>query len=153
MNTHSHIKRWFASVVLLAAVSSGAFSQQDAETSPLYVTGIAQTDDGNFMVTEKGLKQAVLYSPDFEVVKRWSLDDLPTGVVVKGNKAFVTTFGDKPGSVHFLDLSTGKIDQSFVTGSGANAPVVNAAGDKLYVLNRFQGTVSEISCLSVGKTA
>ena len=60
MNTHSHIKRWFASVVLLAAVSSGAFSQQDAETSPLYVTGIAQTDDGNFMVTEKGLKQAVL---------------------------------------------------------------------------------------------
>ena len=144
MNTHSHIKRWFASVVLLAAVSSGAFSQQDAETSPLYVTGIAQTDDGNFMVTEKGLKQAVLYSPDFEVVKRWSLDDLPTGVVVKGNKAFVTTFGDKPGSVHFLDLSTGKIDQSFVIGSGANAPVVNAAGDKLYVLNRFQGTVSEI---------
>lgn len=152
MNTHSHIKRWFVSVVLLAMVSSGAFSQQDAETSPLYVTGIAQTDDGNFIVTEKGLKQAVLYSPDFEVTKKWGLDDVPTGVAVKGSKAFITTFGDKPGSVHFLDLSTGQIEQSLVTGSGANAPVVNAAGDKLYVLNRFQGTVSEIDLSDPQKT-
>ena len=152
MNTHSHIKRWFVSVVLLAMVSSGAFSQQDAETSPLYVTGIARTDDGNFIVTEKGLKQAVLYSPDFEVTKKWGLDDVPTGVAVKGSKAFITTFGDKPGSVHFLDLSTGQIEQSLVTGSGANAPVVNAAGDKLYVLNRFQGTVSEIDLSEPQKT-
>ncbi len=144
MNTRSYIKRWGLFVILMAVVFPVAMSQQNAETSPLYVTGIGRTDAGGFVVTEKGLKQAVLYSPECKIEKKWELDDIPTGVAVKGDKVFITTFGDKQGSVHFLDLSTGKIEHTLVTGSGANAPIVNAEGDKLYVLNRFQGTVSEV---------
>lgn len=151
MNAHYVIKRIVLTCIILAGVLPVLNAQQDAETTPLYITGIGRTDDGRILLTEKGLKQAVLYSPTFETVKKWSFDDVPTGVAVQGNKAYITTFGEKDGIVHFLDLASGNIEHSVVTGSGANAPVVNSDGSKLYVLNRFQGTVSEIETANPDK--
>lgn len=135
------------SIVLLIAVCCGggrAAAQSNSDSAPLYTTAIEQTPDRHYLLTQKGRNRADLYTPDFQsIVRSWAFDETPTGVAVQGDDAYVTTFGTE-GKLHILRWKTGEIEKVVPVGSGANAPTVGPDGTKLYVLNQFDNTVSEV---------
>ncbi len=111
---------------------------------PFYPTDIKVTSGNLFLLSNKGSKTVELYTPDFyKPLRSWSFEEVPTGIATKGDYAFITTF-ESIGEVHFLNLETAEIEESLVTGSGANTPLLSPDGNTLYVLNQFQNTVSKI---------
>jgi YVTN family beta-propeller protein len=123
-------------------------SQTRNRTQPNYPTAIKGTSDNQFLVSNKGDKTVVMYSADFEkILRTWQFKEIPTGIATFGDYAFVTTF-ETTGKVNFLNLKTGEIEKSLITGLGARAPVLSPDGTILYVLNQFQNTVTKIDITS-----
>lgn len=115
-----------------------------ADQTPLFPTDLTLDKQGNLVITEKGRKRVAVYSPNGrELLKEYSMPEVPTGVVVDGDKMYVTSFETK-GMLNIVNLDAGRIDGSVETGSGACSPVLNKETGKLYVCNQFQNTVSEI---------
>ncbi len=139
------IKYLFISLVVVIFILVISGSQKDITTRPHYPTDIKETSNHHFLVTSKGDKTVVLYTPEFDKpVRTWAFEDVPTGIATRGDYAYITTFGTT-GKVHFLNLKTGKIEKSMTTGSGANTPLLSPDGKTLYVLNRFENTVTRIN--------
>ena len=60
------------------------------EGAPLFITSIAPCPSG-MVVSEKGVKKVTVYSSDYkERLQEWSLDEVPTGVAVQGERIVVT---------------------------------------------------------------
>ena len=114
-------------------------------SEPFFTTGIAVTDNGEILLTQKGTRQVDLFSPDGKTLLRsFPMNEVPTGIVVDGNIAYVTTFESIRGKLHILNLTTGAIEASIITGSGARYPVLSHNRERIYVLNQFANTVSEV---------
>ena len=116
-----------------------------AENKPFFTSGIGLTGKGELMLSEKGLNRVDLFSKDGKtLIKSFTLNAPPTGIVCDGDKAYITTFETK-GELHILNITTGAIEASIPVGSGANAPLLNADRTKVYVSNQFANTVDEVS--------
>lgn len=120
-----------------------------AENAPLFVTDIAVLSDGRVVTSNKGNKSVRIYAPgNFTVpVKEWVFEQIPTGVAAGAangtEKIYVTTF-EKRGTLEVIDLTSGRVERSIPTGSGATSPVVSQDGTKVYVMNQFANTVAEV---------
>jgi YVTN family beta-propeller protein len=126
--------------VLFLSVASALFASQ-----PFFTTGIALTEKGELLLSQKGTKQVVLYSGDgSRLLRSFTMDEAPTGVCTDKNKAYITTFETK-GVLHILNLATGKFEASIPVGSGACHPVLSHDKQRVYVCNQFANTVSEIN--------
>lgn len=111
---------------------------------PFYTTDIAVTGEGKILLSEKGVKRVDLFSADGrQLLQSFPFKEIPTGVLVDGNKAYVTTF-ETEGMLHILDLATGAVEASIPTGSGATSPFWGPGRKHVYVCNQFATTVSEI---------
>ena len=110
---------------------------------PMYTADIAITSDGEFLLANKGTSDVTLLDKDGKRLHNWSTEEPPTGVIVVEDKAYVTSSYDR-GHLTCIDLNDNSIKYSTQTGMGACAPVVSPDRSKIYVLNRYKGTVSEV---------
>ncbi len=130
---------------MLVVIFGFSGNQEDKGALPFYPTDIIETSRNQFLVSNKGTKSVELYAVEFDKsLYSWNFKEVPTGIATKGDYAYVTTSG-LVGEVHFLNLETGEIEKSLVTGSGANTPLLSPDESTLYVLNQFQNTVSKIN--------
>lgn len=115
-----------------------------AEQHPYFSTGIALDADGNIYLAQKGLKRVDVFAPDgIALLKSYPMDETPTGILLDGKKAYVTTF-ETTGRLQILDLETGRVEAAIPTGSGACSPVWGPDNKNIYVCNQFANTISEI---------
>ena len=112
---------------------------------PFFTSGLALTNTGEILLAQKGTKQVDLFSPDGKTLLRsFSFVETPTGLCIDGDKAYITTF-DTQGTLHFLNLSSGKIEATIPVGSGACYPLLSRDKQMIYVCNQFANTVSEVN--------
>ncbi len=134
---------FYGLIVLLTGLSFYGI-QKGNESPPHYPTDIKETTNNQFLISNKGNKTVVLYPVGFDKpVRVWEFEEIPTGIATSGDYAYVTTF-ETAGKVHFLNLNTGEVEKSLITGSGANSPLISPDDKNLYVLNQFQNTVTKI---------
>lgn len=131
-------------VLVVVAFAFTTHTMEQPEGDPLFITSIVPYKSG-MVVTQKGNKKVTIYSSDYkERLQEWSLDEIPTGVAIDGERIIVTVAGENKNGVYFLSTSD-PLDKSFIaTASGACAPLLDAQTGNLYVCNQFAGTVSEI---------
>ena len=132
-------------IVLVASLFAfTTHTTEQPEGTPLFITSIAPYKAG-VVVTQKGVQKVTIYSSDYkERLQEWSLDEIPTGVVVDGDRIIVTVAGEHKNGIYFLS-ATSPSEKSFMeTASGACSPLLDAQSGKLYVCNQFAGTVSEV---------
>lgn len=112
--------------------------------APWFITDVAVDDAGQVILSCRGDKSLkITDSQTGQVVRTIPLQQTPTGVIVKEEKAYVTCF-DTRGEIVTVDLKEGKIVNTVLVGAGAEAPAWNKEEDKIFVCNRFAGTVSEV---------
>ncbi|MCC8170565.1 MAG: YVTN family beta-propeller repeat-containing protein [Parabacteroides sp.] len=115
-----------------------------AGNRPFYTTGIAITDAGKIVLSQKGVKRVDIFSSDGkQLLRSIPFDETPTGVVTNGNKAYITTFETR-GILHIVNLETGESEATVPVGSGATSPFLGPDKKCVYVCNQFATTVSEI---------
>lgn len=115
-----------------------------AGNPPFFPADLALGEGGELIMAQKGVKRVDVFAPDGRsVLRSFPTDGTPTGLLAVGGKAYVTTF-DTVGRLHRISLETGRTEASVVTGSGACAPLSGPGGDRIYVCNQFQNTVSEV---------
>lgn len=115
-----------------------------AGNPPFFPADLALGEGGELIMAQKGVKRVDVFAPDgSSVLRSFPTDGTPTGLLAAGGKAYVTTF-DTVGRLHRISLETGRTEASVVTGSGACAPLSGPGGDRIYVCNQFQNTVSEV---------
>lgn len=126
-----------------------------AGNPPFFPADLALGEGGELIMAQKGVKRVDVFAPDGRsVLRSFPTYGTPTGLLAAGGKAYVTTF-DTVGRLHRISLETGRTEASVVTGSGACAPLSGPGGDRIYVCNQFQNTVSEIdpTTMQVVRTA
>ncbi len=123
-------------------------SAQEKEGEPLFTTDLALTTSGELVMAQKNARSLDIYSADgSKKLRSISLSQSPTGLTIRGDLAYVTTF-EKEGKLEVVSLSTGKPEFSLNLGSGACAPILNAAGDTCYVCQQFEDSVAKIDLKS-----
>lgn len=129
---------------VFTCVAACSLSAVIAGNRPFYTTGIAVTDVGKIVLSQKGVKRVDIFSSDGkQLLRSIPFDEIPTGIVTDGSKAYVTTF-ETQGMLHVIDLETGVSEASIPTGSGATSPFLGPDKKHVYVCNQFATTVSEI---------
>ena len=128
--------------VVFTGISSTSFVL--AGTPPFFPTDITLSAKGEIVMTEKGMNRISLFSPDGKKqLRSLPVDEPPTGILLDGDKAYVTTTANT-GHLQILSLSSGNKEASIVTGSGACSPIYGPDKKYIYVCNQFQNTVSEV---------
>lgn len=111
---------------------------------PFFTTDIVVNDRGEMILTQKGLKRVDIFSPDGQTLLRsFPIDETPTGIVLDGNTAYVTTF-EKTGHLQVLSLESGRVEASIPVGSGACYPMFGPDKTRIYICNQFANTISEV---------
>lgn len=129
--------------IILAFCLLGAWVHTTAQV-PLFTTDIKQAADGKLILTQKGKKSIDVFSSDgTALLHSYPLEEIPTGIAIQGDKAYVTTF-ETVGRLNIVQLKTGRVEAAIPTGSGACFPLLSPDGKKVYVSNQFQNTVAEI---------
>lgn len=129
---------------LFAACFVGCFvTLASADNLPFFTTDIKMNDKGEMLLTEKGVKRVDLFSLDGKLLRSYPMEAVPTGILVDGGKAYVTTFETK-GELKVLSLENGTVEVAIPTGSGACSPIFGTDKKRVYVCNQFENTVSEI---------
>lgn len=129
--------------IVISAVILLCASRSATNLRPMYTVDVAITADNHILMANKGTSDVVLLSANGKSLQRWSFEEPPTGVVVSNNKAYVTSsYAD--GYLTCIDLADNSVLYKSPTAMGACAPVVSHDGSKIYVLNRYKGTVSEV---------
>lgn len=120
---------------------TGLFVDDRTACGPLRISGMTLLD-GKLFTSEKGGSRVASYSlDDGGFLDSWALSAAPTGLATDGSFIYATVGGIKPGVEVVAPSRLGQ--RSFIrAGAGACAPLVN--GSRLYVCNRFAGTVSEM---------
>ena len=119
MNT----RKYMLKSSLVACFVSCCISFASADNPPFFTTDIKLNDKGEMLLTEKGLKRVDIFSPDGkQLLRSYPMDETPTGILLDGNKAYVTTF-EKTGKLQILLLESGRIEVAIPTGSGACHPM------------------------------
>lgn len=141
MTTHPYSSKVLLTVCLIFFYST--FSAM-ADNVPFFTTDIKLNDKGEILLSEKGLKRIDLFSADGKhLLKSFPLNATPTGMLVDGDRVYITTF-DSVGSLQILSLKSGKIEASVITGSGACHPIFGPDKKCIYVCNQFSNNVVEI---------
>lgn len=118
---------------------------QTDDKPPYFSTDIVLNEKGEIFLTQKGLQRVDHFFPDGKtLIQSYSMDETPTGIVLSGGKAYVTTFETR-GQLQILNLESGRVEAAIPTGSGACYPLLSADGKHIYVFNQFANTVSEIN--------
>ena len=129
---------------LLICLLGCGISLATAGNPPFFTTGTAVNEKGELLMTQKGTRQLDVFAADGKTLLRsYPFKETPTGVLLDGDKAYVTTF-EKTGRLEVLSLKSGQIEAAIPTGSGACYPIFSADKKHIYVCNQFAGTVSEI---------
>lgn len=139
MRTSKYILR----TSLMACFVSCCISFASADNPPFFTTDIKLNDKGEMLLTEKGMKRVDVFSADGKLLRSFPMDETPTGILVDGDKAYVTTF-EKTGKLQILLLESGRVEAAIPTGSGACHPMFGPDKKTIYVCNQFENTVSEI---------
>lgn len=140
MNTRKYIGR----NALMACLACCCMTVASAGNPPFFTTDAKLKANGEMVLTQKGVKRVDIFSADGKtLLHSYPLDETPTGVLVDGDKAYVTTFGTT-GHLQVLDLTSGKIEASVPMGSGVCYPMFGPGKKAIYVCNQFSNTVSEI---------
>lgn len=132
---------------LALAILFCCICQLGAQTAdkPLCITDMKQLSAHTFAVTSREEMSLRIYDDTFGAPQATiKLPASPTGLVVKNGLCYVTTFDNAKGRLHVVDSNTKQIKTTIPVGSGARAPFFSADGKKIYVLNQFANTVSEI---------
>lgn len=115
-----------------------------AGTPPFFTTDVVLNAKGELLMAQKGTSRLDVFSPDGKsLLRSYPLAESPTGVLVDGDKAYVTTFG-KMGHLRILSLASGREEASIPTGSGACHPMFGAGKRWVYVCNQFDNSVVEV---------
>ena len=129
---------------LVACFACCCISFASAGNPPFFPTDVVTNAEGELLMTDKGVKRVDVFSPDGKTLLRsFPMDEAPTGILVDGDKAYVTTFGTT-GHLQILSLESGRVEASIPTGSGACHPMFGPDKKHIYVCNQFQTTISEI---------
>lgn len=129
---------------LVACFACCCISFASAGNPPFFPTDVATNAKGELLMTDKGVKRVDVFSPDGKALLRsFPMDEAPTGILVDGDKAYVTTFGTT-GHLQILSLESGRVEASIPTGSGACHPMFGPDKKHIYVCNQFQTTISEV---------
>lgn len=119
-----------------------------AGVPPFFPTDITLDSKGNIVMTEKGTSRINIVSPDGKTqLRSIHVDESPTGILLDGEKAYVTTSATT-GHLQIISLNSGKNEASIPTGSGACSPIFGPNKRYIYVCNQFQNTVSEVDPVS-----
>lgn len=137
------VKRYIAKYSLMACFVGCCASMASAGNPPFFTTDIKLNDKGEMFLTEKGLKRVDVFSPDGSLLRSLPVDDVPTGILVDGDKAYVTTFGIT-GKLQVLSVESGHTEAVIPVGSGACHPMFGPDRKNVYVCNQFENSVSEI---------
>ena len=114
---------------------------------PMYTTGISITADNKMAIANKGTSDVVLLSESGESEQRWEFAESPTGITSYGSNIYVTSSQDE-GYITAINLENNNIIYKTTTGMGACAPIMSHDGKKVYVLNRYKATVTEVDAAS-----
>ena len=114
---------------------------------PMYTTGISITADNKMAIANKGTSDVVLLSESGESEQRWEFAESPTGITSFGSNIYVTSSQDE-GYITAINLENNNIVYKRATGMGACAPIMSHNGKKVYVLNRYKATVTEVDAAS-----
>ena len=129
---------------LVACFACCCISFASAGNPPFFPTDVVANAKGELLMTDKGVKRVDVFSPDGKTLLRsFPMDEAPTGILLDGDKAYVTTFGTT-GHLQILSLESGRVEASIPTGSGACHPMFGPDKKHIYVCNQFQTTISEI---------
>lgn len=129
----------FLTVVLM--LSSSVEHQQ---FRPLYTSDVALTAEGQILIANEGTSEVRLLDANGTTRCAWQLNAPATGVITKGNTAYFTSSHDK-GFLYCVSLDDFSIKYRTQLAIGACSPVVSLDGEKVYVCNRYKGTVSEVA--------
>ena len=131
-------------LILVVGVLFPWWSDAQESKEPWFITDVAVGDAGQVILSCRGDKSLKITDPQGrQVVKTIPLQQTPTGVIAKEGKAYVSCF-DTRGEIVTVDLKEGKIVNIVPVGAGAEAPAWSKEEDKIFVCNRFAGTVSEV---------
>ena len=131
-------------LILVVGVLFPWWSDAQESKEPWFITDVAVGDAGQVILSCRGDKSLKITDPQGrQVVKTIPLQQTPTGVIAKEGKAYVSCF-DTRGEIVTVDLKEGKIVNTVPVGAGAEAPAWSKEEDKIFVSNRFAGTVSEV---------
>lgn len=129
---------------LISCFAACCISMATAGNKPFFTTDIVLTGKGEILLSQKGVKRVDLFSADGKtLIRSFPFDEIPTGIAIDGNKAYVTTFETK-GMLHILNIETGTVEASIAVGSGATAPLLSPDKSKVYVCNQFSDNISEV---------
>lgn len=135
-------------VALLTAlwfVISANVSAEKGE--PMYPTSVDIMDDGNVVVSSRGTMDVRIYDTSGDILKSWKFSEPVTSVAVDGDRIYVTS-SYAQGYLSCIDANKGKILYKKPVGMGACALVLSKDKSKLYVANRYKGTVCEVDAKS-----
>lgn len=133
--------------IILIGIASCMLTSAKADL-PFFPSDVAISSKGEIWMTEKGNKALGIFSADGKS-RRASipLNATPTGLILKGSKAYVTTF-DSKGQLLELDTESMSVTATIPTGSGTCHPAFSPDGKYLYVCNQFSNTIEEIDPVS-----
>lgn len=129
--------------LLVWGTSSAVLSQNESSSSVWKSDAIALYK-GDLLLANKATCDLVKISKSGELLAKLQFDDPLSGVVVVGDKAYVTTTKEQ-GRLHRVDIPSMSLEASVATAMGARSPIVDAQGEYIYVSNQFKGTVSKVS--------
>lgn len=141
------VKKYMLKTSLMACFVGCCVSWASAGNPPFFTTDIKLNNKGEMFLTEKGVKRVDIFSPDGQLLHAYPMDEVPTGILVDGDKAYVTTF-EETGKLQVLLLESGKIEAVIPTGSGACHPMFGPDKKMIYVCNQFDNSVSEVDPVS-----
>lgn len=138
------LKEYISKFLLTAcAVCCFAFAAL-ADNPPFFTTDIKVNDKGELLLTEKGVKRVDVFSEDGKLQRSYPMAEAPTGILLDGDKAYVTTFENGVGKLQTLSLTSGEVTGTVVTGSGACYPMFSPDKKSVCVCNQFSATVTEV---------
>ena len=98
---------------LVACFACCCISFASAGNPPFFPTDVVANAKGELLMTDKGVKRVDVFSPDGKTLLRsFPMDEAPTGILLDGDKAYVTTFGTT-GHLQILSLESGRVEASF----------------------------------------
>ena len=94
---------------LVACFACCCISFASAGNPPFFPTDVVANAKGELLMTDKGVKRVDVFSPDGKTLLRsFPMDEAPTGILLDGDKAYVTTFGTT-GHLQILSLESGRV--------------------------------------------
>lgn len=131
-------------VVSFVLISSSLMGQGTVQ-SPLFPVDIAVMPDGAIAIANRGTKSIDIYGADkIEKIESIQLNEAPTGMVVSGDKLYVTTFSEEKGAGNLVEIARGKAPKITPVGYSPTAPTMSADGSKIYILDQFKDQVKEV---------